>query len=130
MYLHQKSDWPRFSWDDSALLLPLSQVRQLQGKLIGKMEAIGFSLREEALLGTLTTDVIKSEQIEREKNKYYDILELTQKGSLDVTNWLQWFLGCALEAVNNTEETLAKVLAKANLGRDTRLPCSMIVNGI
>jgi len=66
MYIHQKSDWPLFFWDDSAILTSLSQVRNLQGKLIGKMEAIGFSLREEAMLETLTVDIIKSNQIEGE----------------------------------------------------------------
>lgn len=66
MYIHQKSNWPHFFWDDSALLTSLGKVRNLQGKLIGRMEAIGFSLREEALLDTLTVDVIKSNQIEGE----------------------------------------------------------------
>lgn len=66
MYIHQKSNWPHFFWDDSSLVKSLSQVRNLQGKLFGKMEAIGFSLREEAMLETLTVDVIKTNEIEGE----------------------------------------------------------------
>ncbi|MFH1321649.1 MAG: Fic family protein [Bacteroidota bacterium] len=66
MYIHQNSAWPDLIWDDKSLLIPLGEVRNLQGKLIGKMEAIGFSLREEAMLETLTIDVIKSTRIEGE----------------------------------------------------------------
>ena len=66
MYIHQDPAWPNFTWEDKSLLIPLSEVRNLQGKLIGKMEAIGFSLRDEAMLETLTIDVIKSSRIEGE----------------------------------------------------------------
>jgi Fic family protein len=56
-----------------------------------------------------------SAQIQRERNDYYDRLEATQKGDMDVTGWLEWFLGCLLRAVQGAEETLAQVLAKARL---------------
>lgn len=54
-----------------------------------------------------------SAQIQRERNDYYERLEATQKGDMDVTGWLEWFLGCLLRAVQGAEETLAQVLAKA-----------------
>lgn len=54
-----------------------------------------------------------SAQIQRERNDYYDRLEATQKGGLDVTDWLAWFLACLLRAVQGAEQTLAQVLAKA-----------------
>ncbi len=66
MYIYQSSGWPKFNWNIKALLILLGKVRNLQGKLIGKMEAIGFSLREEAMLETMTIDVIKSNEIEGE----------------------------------------------------------------
>jgi len=66
MYIHQRTKWPKFNWDDKHILVPLSNVRNLQGKLLGKMEAIGFSLKEEAFLETLTVDVVKSNEIEGE----------------------------------------------------------------
>jgi Fic family protein len=66
MYFHQLPDWPNFNWDDRSLLSQLSQVRLEQGKLIGKMEGLGFSLREEASLKILTKDVVKSSLIEGE----------------------------------------------------------------
>lgn len=63
-----------------------------------------------------------SAQIRHERNDYYDILERTQKGTLDVTPWLQWFLGCLGRAFVGTETTLAAVLRKARFWeRATRL---------
>ncbi len=54
-----------------------------------------------------------SAQIQRERKNYYDILECTQKGSLDVTDWLTWFLGTLARAVASSQATLDGVLAKA-----------------
>ncbi len=65
-YIHQKPDWPTFSWDDAAIVNLLSEVRNLQGRLVGKMETLGFELRSEAVLDTLTLDVLKSSEIEGE----------------------------------------------------------------
>lgn len=54
-----------------------------------------------------------SAQIRQEYKEYYDRLEATQKGGMDVTPWLEWFLGCLLRAIQGAEATLASVLAKA-----------------
>jgi Fic family protein len=54
-----------------------------------------------------------SAQIRQERNAYYDILEATQKGDLDITPWLQWFLGCLGRACDGAEIILATVLKKA-----------------
>jgi Fic family protein len=54
-----------------------------------------------------------SAQIRRERNAYYDMLEATQKGELDITIWLDWFLQCLDRAFDGAEETLANVLRKA-----------------
>ncbi len=53
-----------------------------------------------------------STQIRKERNSYYDILEKTQKGSLDITNWLEWFLSCLLHSIDNSENLLEKVISK------------------
>jgi Fic family protein len=54
-----------------------------------------------------------SAQIREERKAYYDILEATQKGSLDITSWLQWFLGCLDRAFDGAETILAGVFKKA-----------------
>ena len=53
-----------------------------------------------------------STQIRKERNSYYDILEKTQKGSLDITNWLEWFLDCLLHAIESSEKLLEKLIYK------------------
>src|SRR6202044_809045 len=65
--IHDLRDWPQFEWDTERLAEPLAGVRLRQGRLIGHMEALGFSLRTEAVLQTLTLDVIKSSEIEGER---------------------------------------------------------------
>jgi len=66
LYMYQNPDWPAFFWEDSQILRQLGEVRHLQGKLLGKMESLGFELQNEALLNTLTMDVLKSTEIEGE----------------------------------------------------------------
>jgi Fic family protein len=66
MYLYNNQDWPIFKWNSEKLLPFLSHVRNRQGKLIGKMGALGFELRNEANLEILTQEIIKSTEIEGE----------------------------------------------------------------
>lgn len=66
MYIHQKPNWPNFIWNSEVIVSLLSEVRNLQGRLFGKMETLGFELQDEAILETMTLDVIKSSEIEGE----------------------------------------------------------------
>lgn len=65
-YIHQLKYWPKMHWDDKQVGDILSSVRHHQGRVIGKMEALGLTLRAEAVLQTLTEDVLKSSEIEGE----------------------------------------------------------------
>jgi len=65
-YIHQLPDWPRFNWSQEIIAAPLAAVRHKQGRLLGRMEALGFSLRQEAGLETLTLDIVKTSEIEGE----------------------------------------------------------------
>jgi Fic family protein len=65
-YIYELPDWPKFRWDNKALIELLATVRHRQGRLIGRMEGLGSPLRSEAILQTLTEDVIKSSEIEGE----------------------------------------------------------------
>ncbi len=67
MYIYELEDWPQFHWRAEAVAEPLACVRHRQGRLIGRMEALGFHLQQEAVLETLTSDVLKSSEIEGEK---------------------------------------------------------------
>ncbi len=65
-YIHQIDIWPKLTWNHEQIALVLGSVRNHQGRLIGRMEALGFQLRSEAILQTLTLDVLKSSEIEGE----------------------------------------------------------------
>lgn len=67
-----------------------------------------------------------SSQIRKERNIYYDILEKTQQGSLDITAWIMWFLGCLERSIDTTKENLESVLAKAKFWE---LHAETIMNG-
>ena len=66
-YIHQQAEWPKLTWDAGKLSALLADVRHRQGRLLGRMEGLGFRLRSEARLSTLTADVVKSSAIEGEK---------------------------------------------------------------
>lgn len=64
MWIHEHQHWPDYSWDVEALTSKLAHVRHCQGRLLGRMEGLGFELKGEASLATLTNDVVKSSAIE------------------------------------------------------------------
>ena len=66
-YVHELPDWPKFQWDQERLAGPLAKVRHDQGRLIGRMEALGFKLQQEAALEALTEETVKSSEIEGER---------------------------------------------------------------
>lgn len=65
-YVHELRGWPKLGWDEGGLSSLLADVRHKQGKLLGRMEALGFDLRTEASLVVLTSDVVQSSAIEGE----------------------------------------------------------------
>ncbi len=67
MYIHQRKDWPSFTWDADKISPLLGAVRHNQGKILGQMQALGFKLQEETMLKALTLDVVKTSQIEGEQ---------------------------------------------------------------
>jgi Fic family protein len=79
-----------------------------------------------------------SAQIRQERAAYYDVLEQTQKGTLDITPWMAWFLGSLGRAVDGAQTTLSAVLAKARfwdaaagvaINHRQRLALNRLLNG-
>lgn len=66
VYIWQHDQWPHFIWNDAEISYKLGRVRGLQGRLVGQMSALGFDLKNEAMLDVLTSDVMKSSEIEGE----------------------------------------------------------------
>ena len=67
MYIHKLEKWPIFDWNQETILSLLVPLRHQQGRLLGKMETLGFNLRAETTLQTLTQDILKSSEIEGER---------------------------------------------------------------
>ena len=72
-YIYEFDSWPVFTWDDKQINLILGKVRHLQGKIFGQMGTLGFSVKEETILSTLTLDVLKSSEIEGEILNYEQV---------------------------------------------------------
>lgn len=102
-YYHERPDWPQFHWDSERLASPLAAVRHRQGRLIGRMEGLGFSLRNEAMLQTLTQDVMKSSEIEGE------ILDQNQVRS-SIARRLGMDIGALTPADRNVEGVVEMML--------------------
>src|SRR3982750_1966668 len=66
IYIYEFSDWAAFTWNPNEIATLVIQVRHKQGRLLGRMEGIGFYLQKEANLQILTSDVLKSSEIEGE----------------------------------------------------------------
>ena len=66
-YIYQYENWTHFTWNDKQISVLLAQVRNLQGRLLGKMSSLGFGYQEEATLENITLDILKSSEIEGEK---------------------------------------------------------------
>ena len=102
-YIHQLPDWPEFRWNREVLTEPLAAVRHRQGRLIGRMEGLGFPLQSEATLQTLTEDVIKSSEIEGE------ILDRDQVRS-SIARRLGMDIGALIPADRNVEGVVEMML--------------------
>lgn len=85
-YIYERKKWPEFTWDQLRITSELAQVRHNQGRLLGRMEGLGFHLRTEASLTTLTEDVVKSSQIEGESLERSQVRSsISRRLGLDVT---------------------------------------------
>ena len=69
-YIYQQENWTKFIWKDKSINVVFGEVRLMQGKIIGQMNTLGFSAKEEATLTALTLDVVKSSEIEGELLNY------------------------------------------------------------
>ncbi len=69
-YIYEHKNWTDFTWNDKAINAVFGEVRLMQGKIIGQMNALGFLAKEEATLTALTLDVVKSSEIEGELLNY------------------------------------------------------------
>jgi Fic family protein len=114
-YIYQHKNWTDFTWDYSKIAVVLGEVRNLQGKLSGTMSALGFSLQSEAMLETLTLDIMKSSEIEGEKLNRKQVRSSIAKrlgleiGGLDfIDRNVEGVVGMLLDATQNYTQNLSE----------------------
>lgn len=113
MYIHERKEWPAFQWEQSTLAHLLAEVRHLQGRLLGRMESLGFQLREEATLQTLTQDVVKTSEIEGEKLDFETVRS-------SIARRMGLAIG-ALRPIDRNIEGIVDVMLDATRKHDQRL---------
>jgi len=114
VYIHERHHWTHFRWEDETILYLLSEVRHLQGKLIGKVELLGFELKDEANLETLIQDVVQSSEIEGEilnpdlvRSSIATRLGLDNSGLVNSDRNIDGVVEMMLDATQNTDKTLS-----------------------
>ncbi|AIM39135.1 cell division protein Fic [Sphingobacterium sp. ML3W] len=114
VYLHERHNWTVFMLDDEKILNLLSEVRHLQGKIIGKVELLGFALKDEANLETLIQDVVQSSEIEGEilnpeqvRSSIATRLGLDISGLIHADRHIDGVVEMMLDATQNTDKTLS-----------------------
>ncbi len=114
-YIHELKNWPDFHWNQERLASRLGVVRLRQGRLIGHMEALGFQLRAEAILQTLTEDVLKSSEIEGEKLNREQVrssialrLGMDVGGLTPADRHVEGIVAVMLDATQNFKKSLTK----------------------
>lgn len=115
MYIHQRNNWPHFHWRDQAIMDILISVRHEQGKIIGKMAALGFDMQNEASLETLILDVLKSTQIEgiilnpeQVRSSLARRLGIAQAGIIATDRHIDGVVDMMLDATGNYDKPLTR----------------------
>ncbi len=114
-YVHELRDWPKLTWSSDSLSAPLADAHHMQGRLLGKMEALGFDLRTEASLTVLTNDVVTSSAIEGETLNPEEVrssiarrLGLSVAGLPKASRDVEGIVEMMLDATGNFGESLTK----------------------
>jgi Fic family protein len=113
IYIHQRQEWPNFFWDQGRIAPRLTEVRHHQGRLLGRMEGMGFGLQAEANLHTLTLDVLKSSEIEGEildadqvRSSIARRLGMDIAGLIPADRHVEGIVGMMLDATQNYKAPL------------------------
>jgi len=114
-YIYQSPSWPNFTWKDAELNALLGDVRLIQGKISGQMNAIGFQSRQDAKLNCLTLDVVKSSEIEGERLNYDHVrssvairLGIDVGGLAAVDRNVEGVVDMVLDATQNFESPISQ----------------------
>jgi len=115
MYIHERQDWINFVWDHDRISPILASVRHLQGRLLGRMEGLGFEFIERATLESLILDVVDTSRIEGEfLNSELVRSSIARKLGLENADFvktprnIEGIVDVILDATQNFDKTLTK----------------------
>lgn len=115
MYIHQLQDWPKFTWDSDKLAGLLAEIRYRQGKILGNMEALGFSVQAETALENLTQEIVKSSEIEGETLDVSQVrssiarrLQIDINGSVSADRYVEGIVEMMLDATQGFDKLLTE----------------------
>lgn len=113
MYIHEKSDWPKLTWNSNTINPLLIEVRHAQGHLLGRMQTLGFDLRTQASLQVLTEDTLRTSEIEGEhldtaqvRSSIAKRLGIPQGGYLPADGKVDGIVDMLLDATQHAEQPL------------------------
>jgi len=114
-YIYQQENWPDFTWQPDEILELLADVRNKQGRLLGKMSVLGFDLQNEAFLETFTSDIVHTNEIEGIVLSREDVrssvakkLGLDAGGLPPVNRYVEGIVDMMFDAVNHFDKPLTK----------------------
>ena len=113
IYLWQQPTWAKFQWDNERLITLLSEVRNLEGRIIGLMEGVGFNVQNATSLDVMVEDVLRSSEIEGEllnadrvRSSIARHLGLNTEGLPEPDHYTEGIVQVMLDAVRNSNEAL------------------------
>ena len=115
MYIHQRKEWPTWNWSLEVVFPLLSNVRYLQGQLLGQMMQVGFDLQLEAELESRSLDIIQSNAIEGNilnpgevRSSVARCLGIQTAGMIEPTHYVHGIVDMMMDATHNYDRTLTK----------------------
>lgn len=115
MYIHERENWTNFTWDNDRLAPILSKVRHLQGRLLGRMESLGFDFIEQASLESLILDVVDTSRIEGEflnpelvRSSIARKMGIEQAEFVKIPRNIEGIVDVILDATQNFEKSLTQ----------------------
>jgi Fic family protein len=128
-YIYEYKNWTDFSWQHKAINLIFGEVRLMQGKIIGQMNVLGFSAKEEATLTALTLDVVKSSEIEGELLNYDQVrssiarrLGINTAGLMPSSRHIEGVVEMMLDATQRYSLPLTEKRLRALFNRSRAIP--------
>ena len=115
MWIYEYPEWPNFTWRQDEIIPQLIEVRHIQGKLLGRMQGLGFELKQEAGLDTLTNDILNTSAIEGEILNQEEVrssiarrLGIDMAGIVPASRDVEGIVEMMLDATQNFNEPLTK----------------------